>query len=146
MEVRPASAPDARAMAELQIRCWRAAYQGFLAPEVLAGLSVARREAALAQALEAGTGFVAGDLAGFCVADPASGEVVAAYVDPARWNQGVGRSVLTPALEALGDGAHLWTFQRNAQGRAFFARSGFRLQRDQRVDEDTGVVQVLMRR
>ena len=44
-EVRPATARDAKAIAEIHVAAWQSAYQGILPAEDLAALSVAKREA-----------------------------------------------------------------------------------------------------
>ncbi len=76
-------------------------------------------------------------------------EIVAAYVDPSRWNSGVGRSLLGDALARIDDDqwrdVTLWIFQRNAQGRAFFARSGFRLDGTMSKHDESGVTTARMR-
>ena len=76
--------------------------------------------------------------------------MTATYVDPPRWQTGVGRAVLEGALGSLEDGrwddATLWVFQRNAQARAFYARLGFRLDGARGTHEASGVPTVRMRR
>ena len=61
----------------------------------------------------------------------------------------MGRSVLTEVLDRLRGGpwddATLWIFLRNAQGRAFFARSGFSLDGAKDVHEASGVATARMR-
>ena len=146
--VRAATAEDARAIAELHVRAWQTAYRGILPPQLLGELSVDLRERSWREALETPAGVtVVADadepgrpLAGFCAlalpgrdddAGERTAEVTATYVDPARWQSGIGRSLLGTALGSLDAGAWddvtLWVFLRNAQARAFYARSGFRL-------------------
>ena len=99
-----------------------------------------------------------GSIVGFCsVALPGrdedagarTAEIAATYVDPPRWGGGVGRSLMEHALERLREGSWddvtLWIFMRNAQGRAFYARSGFRLDGTRGLHEASGVTTTRMR-
>jgi GNAT superfamily N-acetyltransferase len=136
--------------------------------ELLDGLSVGLREDFWQGVLAAGGTETltlvaqeesAGAIAGFCSlvlpsrdedAGERTAEVTATYVDPARWGAGVGRELLSHALEDLRgagawDDATLWVFLRNAQGRAFNARSGFRLDGTKGVHEPSGVTTARMR-
>ena len=96
--------------------------------------------------------------AGFCAlalpsrdedADERTAEVVATYVEPARWQAGVGKALLGRALGSLErgrwDDVTLWVFLRNAQARAFYARSGFRLDGAKSTHEASGVATARMR-
>lgn len=164
--VRDASVGDARAVAELHVRTWRAAYRGIVPIQLLDDLSVDLREemwrSLLGEGGVAAFTLLAGDpdgaLAGFCaVALPSrdddagarTAEVAATYVDPTRWGQGVGRALMTQALNRLDadawDEATLWTFMRNAHGRAFYARLGFRLDGTRRTNEASGATEARLR-
>jgi len=164
--VRRSTVSDARGIAEVHVRCWQAAYGGILPKQLLDDLSVDLREDFWKAELEdpgsqAGT-LVAedppGTIAGFITvvlpsrdedAGERTAEIAATYVDPSRWNSGVGRSLLRMALsrldDALWDDATLWIFQRNAQGRAFYARSGFRLDGAKSKHDPSGVTTARMR-
>ncbi len=164
--VREATAEDARGMAEVHVRAWRAAYRGILTAQLLDDLSIELREkswrSAVAAANSAMLTIVAegetDSIAGFCsVALPSrdedagerTAEIAATYVDPSRWGSGVGRALMEQALARLQDGrwddVTLWIFMRNAQGRAFYARSGFRLDGTRGVHEASGVTTTRMR-
>ncbi len=153
-------------MAELHVRAWRAAYRGILAAQLLDDLSVDLREQSwrslLAAEEPAGFTLVAPDdegaIAGFCsIALPSrdedaalrTAEITATYVDPSRWGRGLGRSLMEETVGRLREGSWeavtLWTFMRNAQGRAFFARCGFRLDGARGVHEESGVTTTRMR-
>ena len=75
-------------------------------------------------------------------------EIAATYVDPSRWSSGVGRSLCARRWRVWttqwGD-ATLWIFRRNAQGRAFYARSGFRLDGTLSKHDPSGVTTARMR-
>lgn len=164
--IRPATADDARGVAEIHVRAWRAAYGGILPKQLLDELSVDLREdfwkAELGDEESLARTLVAEDppgaIAGFLTlvlpsrdedAGDRTAEIAATYVDPPRWNSGVGRSLLREALAGLDgprwDDATLWVFQRNAQGRAFYARSGFRLDGAKSKHEPSGVTTARMR-
>jgi GNAT superfamily N-acetyltransferase len=153
-------------MAKLHVRSWRVAYRGFIAAEILAGLSVADREKSWQVNLGPGGPFAftlvhetpAGEIAGFCSvvlpsrdddAGERNAELGGTYVDPGHWESGVGRGLVETALGRLEPGAwddiRLWVFKRNAQARAFYARLGFRLDGAERVHELTGAQVARMR-
>ena len=161
--VRDASEADARGMAEVQVAAWRAAYRGIVQPQLLEELSVGAREEVWREVIAGGgMTLVAGDendvVEGYCSlilpsrdedAGDRTAEIAATYVDPARWGQGVGGSLLREALARLGTGrwddVTLWVFRRNAQGRAFYARSGFRLDGATGSHQPSGVATARMR-
>lgn len=49
------------------------------------------------------------------------------YVEPGDQNRGVGTALLDQAKALRPEGLHLWVFQKNAGGRRFYERHGFRL-------------------
>jgi GNAT superfamily N-acetyltransferase len=141
IEVRPAVADDARAIAEVHVASWRAAYDGLIADEVLAGLSVDDRADYWATVTD-GAGGVAvaiadGTLAGFTAIGPNRdqdlsdevGELYAIYLDPARWSTGVGHALHEAAIADLaGRGyrtACLWVLDGNARAIGFYERHGW---------------------
>ncbi len=48
------------------------------------------------------------------------------YVDPDSQRQGVGASLISSARALSPSGLHLFTFETNASGRAFYEKQGFR--------------------
>lgn len=165
--VRKATPDDARGIAEVQVRAWQAAYQGFLSAQLLDDMSVSGREESwrtmLADGEQPAVSVVFedpddGSVAGFCSlalpsrdedATERTAEVAATYVAPSRWGRGLGKAVLGQALEDLpGDAwdiVTLWIFMRNAQGRAFYARCGFKLDGAKDYHEPTKVPIARMR-
>lgn len=155
----------------MHVGAWRAAYRGILPAELLDGLSVGLREDVWQGVLlDPGAGDKtvtlvaedeepAGAVAGVCSlalpsrdedAGERTAEIAATYVDPERWGSGVGRAMVGEALDRLRTGGAwddvtLWVFLRNAQGRAFYARSGFRLDGAKGVHESSGVTTARMR-
>ncbi len=160
--IRTATAEDAKAVASIQVRAWQAAYRGILPAQLLAELSVDLRETSWRQMIADPACLTLVDAgepaAGFCAlalpsrdedADERTAEVAATYVEPARWQGGVGKALLGHALGSLEhgrwDAVTLWVFQRNAQARAFYARSGFRLDGAKSTHEASGVATARMR-
>jgi ribosomal protein S18 acetylase RimI-like enzyme len=142
--VRRAGPADARAMAEVRVRGWQAAYSGILPDDFLAGLTVAAGEAAWRAWLEDAEGGLpawvaerAGKVAGFVSSGPPrdddvplpAAEVYALYVLPQLWRHGLGRALLETATEfwrARGaETTVLWVFRDNAPARAFYEAQGW---------------------
>jgi ribosomal protein S18 acetylase RimI-like enzyme len=153
MRIRSATDEDARAIAEIHVGSWRAAYRGLLPDDVLARLSVDRREAYWRAAVASTdsavlvadrdgvvVGFVQVGATNDLEADPVTtGEVIAIYVAPEVYGQGVGRSLMEGAVEELRRRAFvratLWVFTSNDRARSFYERVGWRLDGATKVDQ-----------
>ncbi len=76
-------------------------------------------------------------------------EVVAIYVDPKRWMAGIGRALMESATGLAADAGYpemtLWTFERNAQARAFYARLGWTKDDERRPHAATGTPTIRLR-
>jgi GNAT superfamily N-acetyltransferase len=145
VRVRRALLADARAIAEVTVRGWQAAYRGLMPDEFLDGLSVAGREAAWREMLErdADGGVPAwvaerdGHVVGFVSSGPPrdadvplpAAEVYAVYVLPEEWRTGIGRSLLETAVgHWRSHGATtlvLWVLEANGPARAFYEAMGW---------------------
>jgi GNAT superfamily N-acetyltransferase len=142
--IRPATREDARAIAEVHVASWRAAYRGLLPDAYLDRLSVDEREAQRREHLddpsEAWGTLVAeedGRVVGFATfgpsrdedAPPGTGEVPAIYLDPAVVGTGVGRDLFaetTTGLRHAGYGrATLWVLEANDRARRFYEKAGW---------------------
>jgi RimJ/RimL family protein N-acetyltransferase len=147
--VRPATPDDARAIAEVQIETWQAAYVGVMPQEVLDGLDVDERTDAWRHwlSIETSAQFVAerpGACVGFVSAGPCrheaeSGEVYAIYVRPDTWGTGSGWALMDAAVAWLADRwqeAILWVAEENPRARRFYERYGW-------VPESTRVEEVV---
>ena len=114
--IREAEPKDARDIAEIHVRSWRAAYRGQLADDFLDGLNVEDRLEMHRLALENPPAeyrmWVAeeeGRTIGFAVtgksedadADERTAEVFAIYLDPDRVGTGLGRTLFAHAVEDL---------------------------------------------
>ena len=138
--IRRALVGDARAIAEIGVLGWQAAYRGILPDDFLAGLAVQPRAVAWAAMLEsdadaASPAWVAerdGVAVGYVSTGPPrdedvplpAAEVYAIYVLPAAWRNGVGRALLGTAVEEwrarLVTTLLLWVLEDNARGRRFY--------------------------
>jgi ribosomal protein S18 acetylase RimI-like enzyme len=142
MEVRPATAEDATGIAEAHIRSWQAAYVDILDPAFLQSLSVERRSAQWREILDKQESrtLVARDqsgIAGFVSFghwrdDETAlnhGEIWALYARPETWGQGIGRGLLTAAVdELLASGrstVSLWVLAANTRAVRFYRSGGF---------------------
>lgn len=137
MQIRPAVPDDAPAIARVQVASWRAGYAGLLPADTLAGLDEPDWARRRRETLEDGRRvLVATDpgIIGFAAfgpsrADGGIGEVYAFYLDPDRWRQGVGSTLMRAVLAEL-DPAHasavLWVLRGNARALAFYAGHGWR--------------------
>ena len=145
MTVRPGRVDDAPAVGRVHVRSWQGAYAHVLPPERLADLSIEARAAGWREWLEAARPRSAmvvaergGDVVGFASVGPTEdadapdlGEVYAIYVLPEAWGTGVGRELMTAAVEALTAAefaeAILWVLDDNPRARRFYERGGWRL-------------------
>jgi len=172
MTVRPATLEDAEHLAFVHVRSWQAAYEGLLPQDYLDQLDVARRTEGWRRWLEntdpPGTLVAdsagaqgAGRIVGFAGlapardsdADPArTGEVWAIYLLPQAWGKGVGRELMTEALERLASqgyqDATLWVLRENARARRFYEAAGFTADGAEKLDDIAGspVTEVRYRR
>jgi GNAT superfamily N-acetyltransferase len=143
--VRAAVVDDARAIAQIHVDGWRAAYRGQMPDALLDGLSVdrrtedRRRDLAAPRSPEHRTWVAEDDgrIVAFAITGPtrdegAAGgvaELFAIYAAPARWGTGAGRALLAHVVEDLrGRGASavtLWVLDTNARARRFYEIAGF---------------------
>jgi ribosomal protein S18 acetylase RimI-like enzyme len=145
MRIREATPADARAIAEIHVRSWQAAYRGQLTDDYLDGLRVEDRLEQHRHSLEAPmpdwrTWVVEDEdvVVGFAVtgpsqdadADPKTGELYAIYLEPDRVGTGLGRTLFEHAVGDLRDrGFHtatLWVLETNEQARRFYDVAGWK--------------------
>jgi ribosomal protein S18 acetylase RimI-like enzyme len=159
MEVRAASSDDCRAVAEVHVASWQAAYAGILDSAFLAGLSIDRREDSWRQILSAGEselllGFAGSSLAGFASFGPsrdpdapaARAELWALYVHPRSWSTGAGRELWQAAharLQSQGfSSVSLWVLKRNIRAIRFYAAAGFTAEAGSEKEFELGATKV----
>lgn len=145
MKIRDPTAADARAVAEVHVRSWQAAYRGLMPDDFLDSLSVEDRErewrAWLASPPPREGGLVAeedGKVLGFVRFGPSrdeggrqdAGEVYAIYVVPEAFRTGTGRELFARASRMLRERgfteATLWVLEANERARHFYEAAGWR--------------------
>lgn len=142
MQIRFADPEDARAVAEIHVEAWRAAYAGILPEAFLAALTVSSRQAFWEQVLAEKQGdlqvAMAGDrMLGWIHTGPGrdagaateDAEIRAFYVSPAVWSKGAGRelwvSARTHLLKQGHRQCHLWVLAQNTRAIGFYKAAGF---------------------
>ncbi|HYL24569.1 MAG TPA: GNAT family N-acetyltransferase [Burkholderiales bacterium] len=142
LTLREATRADARAIAEIHVAAWRAAYRDLMPQSYLESLSIDERarmwEKTIASAGPAQLALAEfdGELAGFCLYGPTRdreatdvAEIYAVNVHPARWRQGAGRLLCAHALREAAAREHtvmtLWVISGNGRARRFYQRLGF---------------------
>lgn len=146
MEIRPASPEDVASIARVHVEGWQVGYPGLLPQHVLDALHpdqrVPRWTDTVARARWPGRGVLvaedAGAIIGFADIRPtedddqdpvAVGEVASFYVAPAAWRTGVGRRLMTTALDRLAEAgrsrATLWVQAGNVRAIAFYRALDF---------------------
>ena len=140
--IRTAKPGDARAIAEIHVATWRAAYRGLMPDDFLAALSVDERTAMWSTALGRPSPSqltlveIEGTLAAFCIYGPTRddeppevAEIYALNVHPARWREGLGRALCEHAVAEAAARGHtaiaLWVMTANDRARRFYERLGY---------------------
>ncbi|MBQ0893645.1 GNAT family N-acetyltransferase [Micromonospora sp. U56] len=148
LSIRREEPEDAEAIARVHIHGWQAGYAGIMPDEVLRRLNPVawaqrRRDLGTADPEHPFTTLLAevdGVPAGFVTfgpyrnnqdrgdLDPAYGEVLATYVEPAHWGDGTAWALLAAARDGLaGRGRReyrLWVLAENVRARRFYERAG----------------------
>jgi GNAT superfamily N-acetyltransferase len=140
--------PDAPAVSDIRVRSWQAAYAGLVPQDYLDAMSVtadtARRRQLFTAADRVADNLVAESgeqLVGWASVGPcrdadvplSAGEVWAMYAPPEQWGRGVGRALMTAALDRLRSQrrqpVYLKVLVGNDRARRFYERAGFRIDR-----------------
>jgi GNAT superfamily N-acetyltransferase len=148
LTIRPEEPPDAEAVAQVHVHGWQAGYAGIVPDEVLGRLNPAawaqrRRDLGTADPEHPFTTLLAetdGSVVGFATfgpyrnnqdrgdLDPAYGEILGIYLEPAWWGTGTGRALLAAARAGLAERGwteyRLWVLADNARARRFYERAG----------------------
>jgi GNAT superfamily N-acetyltransferase len=149
--IRQAVAEDGRAIAEVHVASWLAAYRGLLPDEALDALDVDARAARWHASLADGTSsaLVGEDEDGIygwatvgSSRDPDAGgeigELWGLYLHPDRWDEGLGRELHDAALDELREqrfsAATLWVLEGNDRATRFYERQGWRADGSMRSD------------
>lgn len=141
MMLRSARPGDERDVSAVHVRSWQVGYRGILDDAYLDALRPNDRASVYTfadTAPESPHTILAvhdGAVLGFATCSPshdadrpASGELIALYVDPDSWHVGVGRALLVAArthLRRTHDSALLWVLMGNERAQAFYRRDGW---------------------
>ncbi len=142
--VRPAAPRDAKAIAEIHVATWQAAYQGLIPDDVLKMMTVEKRLAYWKEAIEYSDpqilvatdadkviGFVGFDRSRDPGTKSSVGEIWALYVTPAHWRKGAGLALWDGARDGLKEEGctqvTLWVLLGNERALEFFEHAaGFK--------------------
>jgi ribosomal protein S18 acetylase RimI-like enzyme len=142
-QIRRATVEDAYGIALVHVRSWQVAYRGHMPDEFLDGLDVENRVNMWRELTQDPDKivFVAenteGKIVGFSAlgasrdadANPKTAELVAIYVHPEKWREGIGRALLSASLDQLRklelDQVTLWVLEGNQRARSFYESFGF---------------------
>jgi ribosomal protein S18 acetylase RimI-like enzyme len=142
MQICFASIEDARAIAEIHVAAWRAAYAGIVPADFLAGLSVEKRESYWREQIPLGhqkivvaklearvVGWIAYGASRDDDADSGAAEIWAIYVSPEFWSAGVGRALWLYSQSHLATEGYrsvsLWVLAANSRAINFYRKVGF---------------------
>jgi ribosomal protein S18 acetylase RimI-like enzyme len=146
--VRRAEPTDALAVATVHVRSWQVGYRGLLPDHVLDRLRPEDRTShytfgrdvddpttVLALEDDVVVGFATFGASRDGGADDA-GELLALYVDPAWWNRGVGRHLISTVRDRLSErgfgSALLWVLAGNERAQRFYRADGWRTEGSRR--------------
>lgn len=142
--VRPATPRDAKAIAEIHVATWQAAYQGLMPEDHLQKFTVEKRLSFWREAIEYSEpqllvatdgeeviGFVGFDRSRDPGSKSTTGEIWALYVMPSHWGKGAGLALWDGAREGLKEEGctqvTLWVMLRNERALRFFEQAaGFK--------------------
>jgi L-amino acid N-acyltransferase YncA len=142
LSIREAKPADARAIAEIHVAGWRAAYRDLLPQSYLDALRVDQRHEFWRGTLsKPGASKVvvsedAGGVNGFCSYGPTrdddahgTAEIYAIYIRPEDWRRGAGRALCETAFRDAATrecrSMTAWVFRDNRPAREFYERLGF---------------------
>ena len=141
--LRLAELRDVEAIADVHVKSWQAIYRGHMSDDYLDNLSVDRRAEywansirrnpsgiAVVEAQSKVVGFVALGVSRDVDAGPDTGEIIAIYLVPNRWRQGLGRALMSWSIETARANRwtkmSLWVLKENAQARSFYEAVGWK--------------------
>ena len=142
--VRPAAPRDAKAIAEIHVATWQAAYQDVIPDDFLKAMTVEKRLAYWREAIEFSDpqilvavdadkviGFVGFDRSRDAGTKSTVGEIWALYITPEHWRQGAGLALWDGARDGLKDEGctqvTLWVLVANEKALQFYEQAaGFK--------------------
>jgi GNAT superfamily N-acetyltransferase len=143
VQLRRAGVGDEWAVAEVHMRSWQVGYRGLIADDFLDALRPEDRvERYRFDGDDPLTVVAVTDrIRGFATISPATGLLMAFYVDPESWGAGLGRALIIEAERRLAlrhTVATLWVLAGNARARRFYEAGGWRPDGSERRDRVFG--------
>jgi GNAT superfamily N-acetyltransferase len=153
MNVRRATAEDAKDIARVQERSWQAAYRHVFPPEELDKGGFIHADRWTERLVRPPTGWstfvaeAAGEVVGFTSVGPSRdergiGELYAIYVHPDHWATGTGLALIVQAEEQLRSEyaeVTLWVLEDNPRARQFYERAGWSVDDGRKAEARWGV-------
>ena len=142
--VRPATARDAKAIAQIHVTTWQAAYKDLMPEDYLSQMTLEKRHAYWSEAIEYSepqllvategdniVGFVGYDRSRDAKTRSTVGEIWAIYVLPSHWGNGVGLALWDGARDGLKEEGctqvTLWVLLANERALRFYEHAaGFK--------------------
>lgn len=155
--IRRAEPEDACRIAAIHVESWRAAYSTILRPEVIARMSLSRREEMWDRLLtlpdsdptRAFVTEVDGDLVGFSLTTPgrdddldpsSTAELACLYFVPSHWRRSLGSNLQQRALQELRNEGFqdtvVWVLEENSRALAFYEDTGWKLDKRDPCHQD----------
>lgn len=139
--IRKATIDDARAIAEVHVKAWQAAYQGLLPEDFLQNLSVDRREQQWRDGMQNAEQVIlvyeSQTIVAFCSFAPArdddtdktnAAELTTIYALESVWGQGIGKALWNKAIQHMRESGFsevvLWVLRGNDRAITFYEGMG----------------------
>lgn len=151
IHVRQAVAGDELAVAQAHVRSWQVGYKGLLPQDFLDAIRPEDRASRYGfQHMDPAGPFTQVAVDGDTICDHVTtgscrdqdlqggGEIWAIYVDPSRWNGGIGRLLIDAGCDHLSRQGHhvasLWVLSANVRARRFYELAGWQWDGSHRTD------------
>lgn len=148
MNVRSAEFEDMKRLGHIMSVSFRSAFSGFVTQQTLDACAQEENCIALLENIyrEGNLHFIMGEDSGMLAWQKQQGdwaEIVAIHSLPESWGTGLGKAMLTEALNQIGDfPVFLWAFKENKRARRFYEKNGFWWDGSERVSEFDGALEV----
>ena len=166
IEIRETQPSDAEAIAATNAAAWRLAYRGIIEADRLTGIPIKAWVRDIRAGIEdpkPGTFSLVAELNGefagsaFVIAPARDGdlgpevaELVAIYVDPNRWRQGIGRALIAETIKRTAEEGYtelsLWTLTQNEPAIEFYEELGWKRDGREQIHPSARAPALRMRR
>ena len=147
MTVRNAAFEDMKQLGHIMSVSFRSAFSEFVTQDTLDACAREENCTELLEGIfrEGKVHFLIGEHSGMLAWQEAEdgAEIIAIHSLPESWGTGLGRAMLTEALNQIGNRPDfLWAFKDNARARRFYEKHGFCWDGAERVSQFDGAVEV----